>query len=88
MNIDAAEIYNQVIFGFNRSSALIYVAPNQFCYIKLLYYTVCKLINMINAYSMMDKKVKIFLKIFLFFKSIYIFFLFDLLSFRYASIKY
>lgn len=43
MNIDAAEIYNHVIFGFNRSSALICVALNQFCYIKPLYYIVYKL---------------------------------------------
>lgn len=33
MNIDAAEIYNGVISGFNRVSALICAAPNQFCYI-------------------------------------------------------
>lgn len=38
MNIDAAEIYNRVISGFNRASALICVASNQFCYI-----TVCML---------------------------------------------
>lgn len=31
MNIDAAEIYNRVISGFNRASALICVASNQFC---------------------------------------------------------
>lgn len=33
MNIDTAEIYNRVISGFNRVSALICVAPNQFYYI-------------------------------------------------------
>lgn len=38
MNIDVAEIYNRVISGFNRASALICVASNQFCYI-----TVCML---------------------------------------------
>jgi len=33
MNIDAAKIYNRVISGFNHSSPLICIAPNQFCYI-------------------------------------------------------
>ena len=42
MNIDAAEIYNHVIFGFNRSSTLIY-ALHLINFVKLLYYTVCKL---------------------------------------------
>lgn len=32
MNIDAAEIYNRVISGFNRASPLICNAPNQFYY--------------------------------------------------------